>query len=590
MLLHREASTHRLFYTTKLLHTDAFTHTHLHTQRLLHTDAFTHRRFYTEKLLHTEAFTAFTQRHVYTQTRLHRCFYTKTRLHTETFTHRHVYTQSYRGGYKFAILPQFLAIEPHFVRKGCRGTLKITNLPQLLAIELHFVCCRGHFKPQFYLSFWRSNFISCERVAAAHSEWQFYVSFWRSNLISCERISAEVVKSQFYVSFWRSCRLVGTAPRLQKRNRKEGESKRATEQEGKRAREQEGKRECEDVKMRREDVKMRYDEMWRWEDVKIWGCEDVKMFDRPPLLEEPFAQTLSGKIADKSLLQPWCSHSNTAKKPTVLSTQPRLQATLTQPLQCDLQRLSCEAQKNYAQRRQKSGAFRARLPLKRKIWRCENEAFVRDLPEKVKVQDKAEDVKTKLSCETCLKSESGRCENEAFVRDLPEKVRVEDVKTKLSCETCLKKWKCKMWKRSFRARLPWQSESGRCENEAFVRDLPEKVKVQDVKTKLSCETCLKKWKWKMWKRSFRARLAWKGESGRCENEAFVRDLPEKVKVQDVKAKLSCETFLKIWTWKMWKRSFRARLPYCYSVVVIVVMLWLWWYCHSGDVVIVVILS
>ena len=23
-------------------------------------------------------------------------------------------------------------------------------------------------------------------------------------------------------------------------------------------------------------------------------CEDVKMFDRPPLLEEPFAQTLSG--------------------------------------------------------------------------------------------------------------------------------------------------------------------------------------------------------------------------------------------------------------------------------------------------------
>jgi hypothetical protein len=24
-------------------------------------------------------------------------------------------------------------------------------------------------------------------------------------------------------------------------------------------------------------------------------CEDVKMFDRPPLLEEPFAQTLSGK-------------------------------------------------------------------------------------------------------------------------------------------------------------------------------------------------------------------------------------------------------------------------------------------------------
>ena len=28
-------------------------------------------------------------------------------------------------------------------------------------------------------------------------------------------------------------------------------------------------------------------------------CEDVKMFDRPPLLEEPFAQTLSGKFSEK---------------------------------------------------------------------------------------------------------------------------------------------------------------------------------------------------------------------------------------------------------------------------------------------------
>ena len=65
-------------------------------------------------------------------------------------------------------------------------------------------------------------------------------------------------------------------------------------------------RRCEDMKMRRlKDVKMR-----RWEDVKMRRCkmrkyedvkwEDVKMFEdvytRPPLLEEPFAQTLSGKM------------------------------------------------------------------------------------------------------------------------------------------------------------------------------------------------------------------------------------------------------------------------------------------------------
>ena len=61
------------------------------------------------------------------------------------------------------------------------------------------------------------------------------------------------------------------------------------------------------------------------------------------------------KSADKSLSQPGCSHSNTIynlqlQKTIVLRMQPRHQATLTQPLQCDLQRLSCKTQKNYAQR------------------------------------------------------------------------------------------------------------------------------------------------------------------------------------------------------------------------------------------------
>ena len=71
---------------------------------------------------------------------------------------------------------------------------------------------------------------------------------------------------------------------------------------------------CEDVKMwgredekmwRWEDVRMRRCEdvrMWRWEDVEMWGCEDEKMWRREnvwqtptTVLEEPFAQTLSGK-------------------------------------------------------------------------------------------------------------------------------------------------------------------------------------------------------------------------------------------------------------------------------------------------------
>ena len=55
------------------------------------------------------------------------------------------------------------------------------------------------------------------------------------------------------------------------------------------------------------------------------------------------------KAANKSLSQPSCSHSNTIyeiqlQKTIVLPMQPQHEATLTQPLQCDLQRLSCKTQ------------------------------------------------------------------------------------------------------------------------------------------------------------------------------------------------------------------------------------------------------
>ena len=111
---------------------------------------------------------------------------------------------------EIAILPQFLEIEPHFVRKGSPDPLQIAILPQFLAIEPHFV---------------------------------------RKGCVSC--------------------RLVGTAPRLQERNGKEGESKRA--------REQERMWRCEDVRMWRcEDVKM-WGSMWRSEDARMWRCEDEEI-------------------------------------------------------------------------------------------------------------------------------------------------------------------------------------------------------------------------------------------------------------------------------------------------------------------------
>jgi hypothetical protein len=47
---------------------------------------------------------------------------------------------------------------------------------------------------------------------------------------------------------------------------------------------------CEDVKIC---VEMREDWIYRCKDKKIRGFKEIKKYSRPPLLEEPFAQTLS---------------------------------------------------------------------------------------------------------------------------------------------------------------------------------------------------------------------------------------------------------------------------------------------------------
>ena len=165
MLLHTNTFTHRPVCTQTLLHTDTFTHRPFYTQTLLHTDPFTHRPFYTQTLLHTEPFTHIASKQFF-------LFYTQTLsqtmlLHRRTFSHRFTQTDNSQirnftpvfddrnliscervdrtsfcaTTHKSAIFPQFLTIEPHFVRKGCADTQKITNFTS------------------------RSNLISCEKVA-----------------------------------------------------------------------------------------------------------------------------------------------------------------------------------------------------------------------------------------------------------------------------------------------------------------------------------------------------------------------------------------------------------------------------------------
>ena len=274
-LLHTDPFTHRCFYTQTLLHTDAFTQRPLYTQAPEHTDTFTHRRFWTQTLLHTDAFT-------------HKCFYTKTLLHTDAFTHRHFYTQmlfTHRFFYtqtlwhKYPFTHRRLYTFFFTHRRYCTQTPLHTNalthrrfwtqMPFTHAFTQRPFDTQTLLHTDAFARFWRSTLISCERVVPDNSKWQFYLSLGRSNFISWEKVE-----------------FCGASVGFQ---REIGQKER-----------EEGKREktwrCEDVKCRWEDEKMRRceDEMWTWEDVMA-RCEDMKMYNRPPLLEEPFAQTLSGK-------------------------------------------------------------------------------------------------------------------------------------------------------------------------------------------------------------------------------------------------------------------------------------------------------
>ena len=76
-----------------------------------------------------------------------------------------------------------------------------------------------------------------------------------------------------------------------------------------------------------------------------------------------------------------------------------------------------------------------------------------------------------------------------FVRDFPQNLKVEDVTTKLSCDTSPKA-DVKDVTTKLSCQTSLKAEVWRCENKAFVQSFPYKLKVKDVKTKLSCETSL----------------------------------------------------------------------------------------------------
>ena len=146
-------------------------------RNFLHTDAFTHRHFYTQ---HRKAFT---------QTLLHRRFYTdaftQMLLHTEAITHTQklcTHTKKKARFFKVSfwlstlsscegVTTQFLAIEPHFVRKACAGRLEWTrSFTQFFMIEPHFVQkgCGGRARTSF----------CAKRIARDRFKSHLYRCFW----------------------------------------------------------------------------------------------------------------------------------------------------------------------------------------------------------------------------------------------------------------------------------------------------------------------------------------------------------------------------------------------------------------------------
>ena len=76
----------------------------------------------------------------------------------------------------------------------------------------------------------------------------------------------------------------------------------------------------------------------------------------------------------------------------------------------------------------------------------------------------------------------------------------------------------------FRANPNVQIASVMCEDEAFVRCFLQFSKVQDLKTKTSCDDSLQFQELKMWKRSFRAMISWHSKSWRCEHTSSTQQL------------------------------------------------------------------
>ena len=150
------------------------------------------------------------------------------------------------------------------------------------------------------------------------------------------------------------------------------------------------------------------------------------------------------KSRDKSVSQLWCSH---LQKTIILRTQPRRQATLAKPLQCDLHRLVSKYNRTTSK---SEGKETHDLSVPRRSAETELRNLSRTTHKNVAETTPEQSVPLRSS-ETELHHNRITRAKEAFARNFLQILTVEDVKTKVSCETFFKFQQLKLWKRSFRA-------------------------------------------------------------------------------------------------------------------------------------------
>ena len=177
------------------------------------------------------------------------------------FTHTHLYTET--------LLRTNAFTHQRFYKDVCTYTLLHTNsfTHKHFYTQLFYTQTLLHTNPFTHNDFYTRTSFRAKGLPPDHPNSQ-------------KRNSVFDTRTSFRVKRWPCCGASSTLPaalREERKRRRETMTKGESQREGAREREQKKKeRRCEDEKMRR-----RY--------------QHAKMYSRPPLLEEPFAQTLSGK-------------------------------------------------------------------------------------------------------------------------------------------------------------------------------------------------------------------------------------------------------------------------------------------------------